>query len=444
MMGRFCRYVDKVFHFGQQLQTLSDTRLRPQIPAAAVFASAWGLFATGRGSLNRFDKEARLPSRLRAIVGPRIPSGDTIGRVFTQLDSGPVRRMLSSINRQVRRNKALGPSGTLMVAAVDGHEFFSSRKRCCPDCQTRTIEVNGQAVTEYYHRGVICHLTGHPLALPLDLELQRPGEGEETAAKRLLERVFVEYSRFFDVITGDALYLDAPFINFCVDHHKDVIVVVKGDRRLLFQDAEQLFSQRVPSEWSEGRRTVRYWDNEGFTSCDGVKAPLRVLHTEETVRRHATNRWAGEDPDVELVLGHHALQESILDAGFMAGRTRSLGHRERLLQHALDLLGVGPLLPTSGQRDGELHSRLLHRLRVTAMLLARQSQTLLPENDWQLDWPLRRTLSGPGIALPRAVGRSAALKKTAPRSIEASRRGWRVPGPRTPSPYGEESPLPAP
>ena len=64
MMGRFCRYVDKVFHFGQQLQTLSDTRLRPQIPAAAVFASAWGLFATGRGSLNRFDKEARLPSRL--------------------------------------------------------------------------------------------------------------------------------------------------------------------------------------------------------------------------------------------------------------------------------------------------------------------------------------------------------------------------------------------
>ncbi len=287
MMGRFCRYVDKVFHFGQQLQTLSDTRLRPQIPAAAVFASAWGLFATGRGSLNRFDKEARLPSRLRAIVGPRIPSGDTIGRVFTQLDSGPVRRMLSSINRQVRRNKALGPSGTLMVAAVDGHEFFSSRKRCCPDCQTRTIEVNGQAVTEYYHRGVICHLTGHPLALPLDLELQRPGEGEETAAKRLLERVFVEYSRFFDVITGDALYLNAPFINFCVDHHKDVIVVVKGDRRLLFQDAEQLFSQRVPSEWSEGRRTVRYWDNEGFTSCDGVKAPLRVLHTEETVRRHA-------------------------------------------------------------------------------------------------------------------------------------------------------------
>src|SRR5437016_57995 len=106
-------------------------------------------------------------------------------------------------------------------------------------------------------------------------------------SKRLLERVCSEYERFFDVVTGDALYFDAPFINFCLAHHKDVIVVVKGDHRLLLQDAQQLFSQRIPSEWSEGRRTVRYWDEEGFTSCEGVKAPLRVLYTEETVRHRA-------------------------------------------------------------------------------------------------------------------------------------------------------------
>jgi hypothetical protein len=171
-----------------------------------------------------------------------------------------------------------------MIVAVDGHEFFASRKRCCPYCQTRTIQLKDKTVTEYYHRGVICHLIGHELALPLDVELQLPGEGEETTAKRLLERVFSEYGRFIDVVTGDALYLDAPFINFCLDHHKDVIVVIKGDQRLLLQDAQQLFSQRTPGEWTEGRRTIRYWDEEGFTSCAGVKAPLRVLHTEETLR----------------------------------------------------------------------------------------------------------------------------------------------------------------
>lgn len=284
MMGRFCRYVDKVFHFGSQIQTLTEPRQRPQIPASAIFVSAWTMFATGRGSLNSLEKEARIPARLRGLIGCQAPSADTVGRVYGQLDSGQLRQMLSAINHQVRRNKALGPGGNLMMVAVDGHEFFASRKRCCPDCQTREIQLKDKTVTEYYHRGVVCHLIGHDLALPLDVELQRPGEGEETAAKRLLERVFSEYERFIDVVTGDALYLDAPFINFCLGHHKDVIVVVKGDNRLLLQDAQQLFSQRTPHEWTEGRRTIRSWDEEGFTSCEGVKVPLRVLQTEETVR----------------------------------------------------------------------------------------------------------------------------------------------------------------
>ena len=163
--------------------------------------------------------------------------------------------------------------------------FFASRKRCCGQCQTRTLTVEGQEVIEYYHRGVVCHLVGHELAVPLDVELLRPGEGEETAAKRLLERVFARYGRFFDVVLGDALYLDAPFLNFCLDHHKHAIVTVKGDQRLLLQDAQGLFAQQTPGQWIEGNCRVDYWDQEGFTSCEGVQKPLRVLHTVETVRR---------------------------------------------------------------------------------------------------------------------------------------------------------------
>jgi hypothetical protein len=148
------------------------------------------------------------------------------------------------------------------------------------------LTVDDQEVTEYYHRGVVCHLTGQDLAIPLDVEFQRPGEGEVPAAKRLLERVFANYSRYFDAVVGDGLYLEAPFINFCRKHHKHVVVVVKGDHRLLLQDAEGLFSQRSPDgQWTEGRRTVQYWDAEGFTSCEGVTEPLRVLHTLETERR---------------------------------------------------------------------------------------------------------------------------------------------------------------
>jgi Transposase DDE domain len=147
------------------------------------------------------------------------------------------------------------------------------------------VKVDDEEVTEYYHRGVVCHLIGQDLAIPLDVEFQQPDEGEVPAAKRLLERVFANYSRYFDGVVGDGLYFEAPFINFCLKHHKDVIVVVKGDHRLLLQDAERLFSQRPnDGQWSEGRRTIQYWDEEDFTSAEGVSQPLRVLHTIETER----------------------------------------------------------------------------------------------------------------------------------------------------------------
>jgi len=154
--------------------------------------------------------------------------------------------------------------------------------------------VDDREVVEYYHRGVVCHLIGQGLAIPLDVELQRPGEGEVPAAKRLLERVFVNYSRYFDAVVGDGLYFEAPFINFCLDHHKHVVVVVKGDHRLLLQDAQGLFAQRDPDgQWTTRRRTVQYWDDEGFNSCEGVCQPLRVLHTVETehCRERIARQW---------------------------------------------------------------------------------------------------------------------------------------------------------
>jgi hypothetical protein len=298
-MARFCAYVEKVFGLGEHFPTLTDSRLRPRIQTAAAFASAFTLFATRRGSLNGLEQDLRIPARLRGIVGAKPPSVDSIGRIYALMDSQPLRDLLCDIAHQLKRNKALTSHEGWLVAAVDGHQFFSSRKRCCPHCQTRTLTVEGEKVTEYYHQGVVCHLIAQDLALVLDVELLRPGEGEETAAKRLLERVFTNYPRFFDVVAGDALYFDAPFLNFCLDHHKHVIVTAKGENRLLVQDAAGLFAQQPPGRWVDdhGRRTVQFWDEEGFTSCEGVPRPLRFLRTVETVRKREriAGQWQEKD-----------------------------------------------------------------------------------------------------------------------------------------------------
>ena len=118
--------------------------------------------------------------------------------------------------------------------------FFPSRHRCCKGCSQRRIKVNDQEVTEYYHRGVVCNLIGFDLALPLDMELIRPGEGEVAAAMRLLERVFANYRRFFDAVAADALYMESPFFNFCLERDKNIIAVLKGNYRSLLEDAKPL------------------------------------------------------------------------------------------------------------------------------------------------------------------------------------------------------------
>jgi DDE family transposase len=298
-MARFCAYVEKVFRLGARLPTLTDARRRPRIPTAAAFASVLTLFATRRGSLHGLEPDLRIPAWLRGLVGTPPPSVDSIGRIYTLMDSPPLRQLLCDVAHRLKRNKALTGLEGWFIAAVDGHEFFSSRKRCCPQCQRRTLTIDGQPVTEYYHQGVVCHLIGQELALVLDVELLRPGEGEETAAKRLLERVFTHYPRFFDVVVADALYFDAPFLNFCLDRHKQVIVTAKGDHRLLLQDAQGLFAHQQPGRWvdAKGERTIHFWDEEDFTSCAGVKRPLRVLRREETVR--SRERIAGQWQETE-------------------------------------------------------------------------------------------------------------------------------------------------
>ena len=124
MMARFYGYLDRVFAFRKLTARLTDSRPEPVIPTAAIFGTAFAMFATGRGSLNGIDKERHFPGRLRNFVGPRVPSGDSVGRVYAQLDSGALRAVLRDVHLRIKRNKVLTTAAGWTFAAVDGHEFF--------------------------------------------------------------------------------------------------------------------------------------------------------------------------------------------------------------------------------------------------------------------------------------------------------------------------------
>ena len=82
----------------------------------------------------------------------------------------------------------------------------------------------------------------------------------------------------------------------CLGLGKEVITVLKDEGRVLFQDAQGVFSLTAPQVWEEGNQKVQAWDAEGFTSAEGIEVPLRVLRTEEvlTRRRRRGKGWVQE------------------------------------------------------------------------------------------------------------------------------------------------------
>ena len=284
MMRRFCAYLEKVFDFSRHVSGLMDARQRPRITTAAVWLSGFLMAVTRAGSLNAIAGVLRVPRRLESLVGSRKPSADTIARVFACMDAAVLRGMLRAVNQQLKRNKLLPLRWPLRFAALDEHEFFPSRKRCCPQCCQRRITVNGEEVIEYYHAGVVCYLVGYEIPIPLDVELIGPGEVETAAAQRLLLRVLENYPRFFDAIVADAAYLQIPFLRFCLKHRLDVVAVLKKNQLGLLTDATALLGIVSPRTWDRGNVAVQAWDMEGFTLAN-VPAPLRVLHTRECITK---------------------------------------------------------------------------------------------------------------------------------------------------------------
>jgi hypothetical protein len=222
-----------------------------------------------------------------------MPSADTMGRVHSLLDAATLRESIHHLYGCLKRNKALPDNHGIALAIVDGHESHASYLRHCPGCLQRTIHFEQGDRIQYYHRQVTLLLVpGAPpgresIRMPLDHEPQRPGEDEVATAMRLLARVIARYPRAFDLVLADALYATAPFFNFLLDRRKHALVVLKDERRNLYQDVSGLFDTVLPVKGSFRSRQCLWWDFADLVSWPEVKIPVRVIRSLETysVRR---------------------------------------------------------------------------------------------------------------------------------------------------------------
>ena len=293
MFKKIIKYSNKYFLLFKKLDAITDNRIKPQIPSNDIAASVLSLLFANLGSLNKFNL---YKNNIAANTAGRIPSASTIGRAADTMDLDALREILKSIYLKAKRSKMFSGCSGNLIGIIDAHEIFSSDIHWCKDCSIRNVsKIEGEVKLNYYHKYSAFILAGKDFAFLLDIEPIYPNEGELTSSQRLLERVCKNYHKAFEVVAGDALYLNGPVFNLLSSHHKYAAAVLKDERRYLFDEAISLSEITAPLIYKEENTTYKVWDHRIEKMWDSCKDPVRVIKSEEckTVRRHMVElgRW---------------------------------------------------------------------------------------------------------------------------------------------------------
>jgi len=292
ILTRTLNYFDKRFGLGAALDSVHDSRPRPSFATGRVLRSITVGLLSRVGSLNALDG-LRLSNRQLDWVGGALPSADRLGDVAEAVDVNGLRRYSVAIYHRLRHYKGIFPlADGLRPLVLDAHESFASTRRCCPACLTRTLKTATGQQTQYYHRWVAAMLVHRDGYLMLDLEPLERNEGEAAAARRLLARLLDCCPQAFNVVCGDALYMDPGIWHAARDAGKHIVAVLKNENRDLMVDARSLFNETQPVAHNEPDRRSLWWDISGFKTWTQLGEPVRIVRSLETVsvRRQLTRK----------------------------------------------------------------------------------------------------------------------------------------------------------
>jgi len=306
---RFEAYLDKVFGFSDLVNALPEGRQFPQHPWKKVFAAVFLGAAMQIPSLLQIEAECR-DGALAKRIGPI--SDDTLGYALERQSPRPVFELGCEIARRLKRNGVLRSAWSrgLVVGAIDGIEICSSFARCCDACMEREVQhrVKGEMQTDlqYYHRIVAITLVSTPFPIPLGVRFQKNGEGEVACALALLQELVARLGRrYLDVLVGDALYLQAPFVKEVERLGLVWGFTLKENQPELLREAEY-FTQGSPTGvHAEPGREVRYWH---LPEVDWPVADRRV-RVVKTVRIEQPRRVTVSEKDGQRTKSKTAVRQ---------------------------------------------------------------------------------------------------------------------------------------
>ena len=206
----------------------------------------------GSSNAEKLFKLREIPSdnQIRSLLDPVSPM---------QL-SGYYRRLFRDLE-QAGVLKGFQSFANMLLVAIDGTEYFSSKKIHCEQCSQRTLK-NGES--NYFHSVLtpVIVQPGNEHVISLEPEFITPQDGHEKqdceiqAGKRWIEKHGDFYTKRGVTILGDDLYSRQPFCQALKDKHLHFILVCKPDSHInLYETVEFLHAQGV-----SGVKVVRSWN----------------------------------------------------------------------------------------------------------------------------------------------------------------------------------------
>lgn len=174
MFRKLIRYSNKIFYLFTIIASVTDERIKAQIPTVKIVAAIIIMHFTNQGSLNSLSQEIAF-KKLKADI----PSVSTIARTADSMDLEEIRGVGIEIYKKARKKKMLSPFYGMWVGVVDGHEQITSAYCKCKYCKSRTVtRKDGVKDIQHYHEFTAFILAGPKISFIVDIEPILPGEGE--------------------------------------------------------------------------------------------------------------------------------------------------------------------------------------------------------------------------------------------------------------------------
>lgn len=308
-------YANSVYQIFKQINSFERKNLKTDIKAPTAIKSIFVGVMCQNSSINEIMETTHEVETFKKIYSPKekIPKTHGLRDCLIDTPYQQMRQVNKNFIQTLKDNKVFRKNDIdgLGVLAIDATEVFETNKyiKGLPErnhkdgrksCYHKTFgimqigeknqimirmeELKATEVEEIKERLV----NEEGLEIDKITDTRMKSEGEITVLKRVFPEIEKEIGMVIDVIVGDALFSNAPVLNFIKSFGKDAVTRFKDERREIYKDAEGLFKNREPElnmELVEITTTIKTKYSKKSKKKNKTKTRKEQIYRKETANQ---------------------------------------------------------------------------------------------------------------------------------------------------------------